>query len=136
LGACWVGEALGGRLHVGGPGRLGFGNVGRRKQICFQKVGGSSIVVRKLIGRGGARGSLILIQVGVFFWTSCIKMHAYYSNYILQDLNEVFLPTYCISQLWPVYLLRGRSLLKVAFRTKDLRRRVCNQVISFDIQIH
>jgi hypothetical protein len=63
-------------------------------------------------------------------------MHAYYSNYILQDLNEVFLPTYCISQLWPVYLLRGRSLLKVALRTKDLRRRVCNQVISFDIQIH
>jgi hypothetical protein len=57
-------------------GGLGIGNVGRRKQICFQKVGGSSTVVRKLVERGRGKGLAYLKQVGIFFWTSCIEMHA------------------------------------------------------------
>ena len=36
---------------------MGIGNVGRRKQICFQKMGGSSIVVRKLVGKGAGQGA-------------------------------------------------------------------------------
>jgi hypothetical protein len=44
------------------------------------------------------------------------------------------LPTYCTFQLWPLYLLRSCRLMKVALRTKDLRRRVWNQVISLDLQ--
>jgi hypothetical protein len=73
-------------------GGLGIGNVGRRKQICFQKVGGSSIVVRKLIGRGRSKGLAYshtsrCLLLDELHQDACI-LFAVHSNYILQDLND------------------------------------------------